>query len=80
MLVEQHRTLYTDAIAQLFTRAGVHTKAFPPELAAIAINGISRVIVREQAMGVSAGHKEALAAIDRLITRVSAPSPDGRDG
>ena len=37
--------------AELFDRLGVDTDRFPPELAVIAVGGISRMVVRERALG-----------------------------
>ncbi|HEY8524575.1 MAG TPA: TetR/AcrR family transcriptional regulator [Acidimicrobiales bacterium] len=63
---------------ELWRRYGVDTELFPPELAVIALGGVARVIVREQAMGMTVGHDAALAAISRLIARLE-PEDDQED-
>jgi AcrR family transcriptional regulator len=66
-IVERHRRLQVAAFKELFDQYGIDFDAFPPELAAVAIVGTARLIVREQALGLTTGHDEALAAINRLI-------------
>jgi AcrR family transcriptional regulator len=72
----EFQQLQIDELTDLFDRYGIDTEQFPAELAVLAIGGIARSIVREEAMGSAVGHDVALAAIDRLIDRVQ-PPPDG---
>lgn len=42
----------------------------------VVLTGISRILVMEEAVGVTAGHAEARALIDWLLQRVVRPEPD----
>jgi AcrR family transcriptional regulator len=69
----QFQQLQIDELADVLDRYGIDTDEFPAELAVLALGGIARSIVREEAMGSAVGHDVALAAIDRLIDRLQAP-------
>jgi AcrR family transcriptional regulator len=69
----QFQQLQIDELADVLDRYGIDTDEFPAELAVLALGGIARSIVREEAMGSAVGHDIALAAIDRLINRLQAP-------
>jgi hypothetical protein len=66
----EFQQLQIDELTEVLDRYGVDTGLFPAELAVLALGGIARSIVREDAMGSAVGHDVALAAIDRLIDRV----------
>lgn len=67
---EEMAKLQARELRKLLQRYNVDTDAFPPELFVLALGGIARVVVREEEMGVTAGHARALAAIDRLIAEI----------
>lgn len=45
----------------------------------VVVTGLSRILVMEEAVGVTAGHAEARALIEWLLTRVVRPSSDAAD-
>ena len=71
----EFHTMQVAGFAEVFERLGVDTERFPPELAVIAIGGISRMVVRERAMGTTVGQDVALAAIDKFIAALSPTTP-----
>jgi hypothetical protein len=72
----EFHTMQVAGFAELFERLGVDTERFPPELAVIAIGGISRMVVRERAMGTTVGQDVALQAIDKFIATLSQAAPE----
>jgi AcrR family transcriptional regulator len=72
----EFHTMQVAGFAELFERLGVDTERFPPELAVIAIGGISRMVVRERAMGTTVGQDVALQAIDKFIAALSSASSE----
>jgi AcrR family transcriptional regulator len=74
---EDYQETQIKGFAELFERLGVSREDFPPELAVMAIGGISRMLVRERALGTTVGHDVAVQAIERFISRLSANEPTG---
>jgi AcrR family transcriptional regulator len=66
----EFQQLQIDELNDVLDRYGIDARELPAELAVLALGGIARSIVREEAMGSAVGHDVALAAIDRLIDRL----------
>jgi AcrR family transcriptional regulator len=75
----EFQQLQIDELTGVLDRYGIDTGEFPAELAVLALGGIARSIVREEAMGSAVGHDVALAAIDRLLDCLETGKP-GRGG
>jgi hypothetical protein len=65
-------------IGSVLERYGVDTKRFPPDLVVLALGGISRSIIREEAMTSSRSHLHAIAAVERLIDEIEPKQPKRR--
>jgi len=75
---ERFRRLQIDALSGVLDRAGVDTVAFAPAALLLILQSISRFLVMEQALGMSTGHAETLALVERLLARFEgARSPSG---
>ena len=75
---ERFRRLQIDALSGVLDRAGVDTVAFAPAALLLILQSISRFLVMEQALGMSTGHAETLALVERLLARFEgAPLPSG---
>ena len=77
---ERFRRLQIDALAGVLDRAGVDTDTFPAAALLLILQSISRFLVMEQALGMSTGHAETLALVERLLAQfegVRMPSGDG---
>jgi AcrR family transcriptional regulator len=48
---------------------------FPPAAIAVLIAAIGRTLILEQGLGADAGHKEAIALVNRLLDRFEMPAP-----
>jgi hypothetical protein len=60
---------------------GVDPDAFPPEAVMMLMTSVSRVLVMEEALGMTTGHAEMRALVERCLTGVEGdPQPEyGRD-
>jgi AcrR family transcriptional regulator len=67
-VAEQLRAMQSESIAEVLDLAGVDTSTFPPEAVSLLLTSVSRVISMEKALGMSVGHAEAIALVERFIT------------
>ena len=67
---ERLRTLQTDVIDTFMRDNGFDTQRYPPAAVAVLMASLSRVVVMEQALGVSGGHAEALEMAARELDRL----------
>lgn len=75
---EQFRTIQTEALTRILNEYGVDTERFQPAAVAVLMTSISRVVVLEQAMGMSSGHSEAFELVEKEIHKLE-PSPTDTD-
>ncbi len=61
---ERFRAGQIEALSSLANRYGIHPDACPPAVLAVLMTSISRVIIMEKALGMSAGHAETLALVE----------------
>jgi AcrR family transcriptional regulator len=66
-VAEQLRAMQSESIARVLLLAGVDTTIFPPDAISLLLTSVSRVISMEKALGMSAGHAEAIALVERFI-------------
>jgi AcrR family transcriptional regulator len=76
---ERFRELQLEAVTRVLAKRGLSAEAWPPAVILVAMTGVTQVMALEKALGVTAGHDETLAYIDRLIevlesTGTAAPS------
>jgi AcrR family transcriptional regulator len=64
---ERFRELQTEALAHALGRRGADPDAPPPVVLSVLLTSLSVVLVMEQALGMSAGHAETIAAVDRYL-------------
>jgi AcrR family transcriptional regulator len=65
-----------EAAMTLALRAnGVDTKEFPPVVMSMIVGSLARILTMEQGLGITRGHAEAQAFIDRYLDRFDMPSP-----
>lgn len=70
---ERLRTAQTEVIDTYMHDRGLDTERFPPAAMALLLTSLSRVLVMEQALGVSGGHEEALELVIRELDRLDNP-------
>jgi AcrR family transcriptional regulator len=66
---ERFRRLQIDALAGALDGYGIDPEAFPPATLVILMVSISRVLVMEKALGMTTGHAEMLALVERSLAR-----------
>jgi TetR/AcrR family transcriptional regulator len=75
---ERFRRLQIEALSGVFHGAGIDTDALPPAALVLVLQSISRFLVMEHALGMSTGHAETLALVERLLAQFEgAPLPSG---
>ncbi|SEG81467.1 DNA-binding transcriptional regulator, AcrR family [Thermomonospora echinospora] len=82
---ERFRAQEIQALTGVLERAGISADDCPPAAVAIFLTSLSRVVVMEKALGMSAGHDEAFAFVERRIHEIesgrqSVGAPSGRTG
>jgi AcrR family transcriptional regulator len=73
---ELFRTKQLEVLAEVFQRYGIDTDEFPPVALLVLMTSVSRMVVMEERLGMSAGHAETRALVERLIDRFE---PHGHD-
>jgi hypothetical protein len=66
---EQFRRLQGEALAGVFARYDVDPEEFPPAAMLVVMTAISRILGLEDALGMTAGHAETRALIERFLAR-----------
>jgi AcrR family transcriptional regulator len=75
---ERFRDEQRKAVSAALKRYGVATKDVPPVVWTVLMTSVSRVLVLEQALGMSAGHDETVALVERYLHRLEGdPQPSG---
>jgi hypothetical protein len=67
---ERFRAAQIEALSSLTERYGLHPDVCPPAALTVLITSISRVLVMEQALGMSSGHAETLALVEQHLHRL----------
>lgn len=67
---ERARQMQLDALARVLDGAGISADVCPPVVALQAMTGISQVIALEEALGITAGHDETHAFVERHIDQL----------
>jgi AcrR family transcriptional regulator len=75
---ERFRDEQRKAVSAALKRYGVATKDVPPVVWTVLMTSVSRVLVLEQALGMSAGHDETVVLVERYLQRLEGdPQPSG---
>ena len=65
---DQSRQLQSDALSNVLHRYGADPVEFPPEAVVVLITAISQILVLEEALGLTTGHAEMQALVERRLT------------
>ncbi|CAN7579184.1 TetR/AcrR family transcriptional regulator [Phenylobacterium sp. LjRoot219] len=71
-LLEQMHAINEVFIERYLEEAGVDRERYPPVVVSHIINGLSRSLVTEEALGVSSGRAEVLAFAERMLSEIEA--------
>jgi TetR/AcrR family transcriptional regulator len=75
---ERYRATQLDALTVALRAHGLD-EVLPPIAALLLMTGLSQVMALEQALGVTAGHDETIAYIDRVVAELAAGATDAAD-
>jgi len=64
---DRFRKMQLDAIASVLDRYGISTETYPPIVVVLAMTGLSQVLVLEEALGITSGHDDAIALVQRYL-------------
>ncbi|MGA8370025.1 MAG: helix-turn-helix domain-containing protein [Acidimicrobiales bacterium] len=67
---ELFRSRQTEILSQIMEEHGIDTEGFPPVAVMVLITGVSQILVMEEALGMSAGHAETRALVERCIVQL----------
>ena len=70
---ERFRDLEEATLSAALRAHGVDTESFPPVVMSMIVASLARIMVLEQGLGISRGHREAQAFIDRYLERLELP-------
>ncbi|SEH79302.1 regulatory protein, tetR family [Mycolicibacterium rutilum] len=62
------------AVAAAMTAHGVDLQAFPPVVMSMIVTSLARIVLLERGLGITRGHAEAEAFIQRYLDRFERPS------
>ena len=67
---ERFRDEQSKAVASALQRYGTSVDELPPLVAIVLMMGVSQLLVIEQTLGMSAGHAETVAIVERYLRRL----------
>jgi len=70
---DRFRTTQIEALAQILDRYGVAAEAPAPAALVVLLTSVSRVVMLEEALGVSTGHAEITALVEDHIRALEGP-------
>ena len=76
---ERWRAAQLDALTAALAAGGVPPEQMPPVAALLLMTGLTQVLGLEQALGVTAGHDETIAFIERAVAALAPPQSSSAD-
>jgi AcrR family transcriptional regulator len=67
---ERFREMQLDVVARVLEDAGIAADRCPPVVALLAMTGVSQVIALEETLGITTGHDETVAFVERYIDKL----------
>jgi hypothetical protein len=71
-VLEQTHSINAALISRYLQEAGLDLDEYPPVVLSYIINGLSRLLINEESMGVSLGHAEVIGFAERWLSRLEA--------
>lgn len=66
---ERYQQIQLAAVTQKLDQRGIASEVCPPIVALLAITGISQTLMLAESVGLTTGHQEAIAFIERFLHR-----------
>jgi len=70
---DRFRDMEEAALALVLRAHGVDAKEFPPVVMSMIVASLARILVLESGLGITRGHAEAQAFVDRYLDRFEVP-------
>ena len=70
------RDLEEGVVTLALKARGIDIEQFPPVVMTMIMGGLARMVLHEQGLGITRGHREAAAFIDRWLDRFEMPAWD----
>ncbi|NUU24994.1 MAG: TetR/AcrR family transcriptional regulator [Streptomycetaceae bacterium] len=70
------RAMQAQAVEQALKDTGVDRGEFPPAAMTVLISGLSRILVMDDVIGLTEGHAEMRALIEKFLARLDAPETE----
>jgi AcrR family transcriptional regulator len=70
---ERFRQMQLDAVASVLERYGISADTYPPVVVVLAMTGFSQILVLEKALGITSGHDEMVALVERTLEELEGP-------
>jgi AcrR family transcriptional regulator len=71
---EEFRRRQLAVVTALLAERGIDPDEVPPVTVLVLMTGVSRVIAMEEGLGMSSGHEETLALVERTLARLEGPA------
>jgi AcrR family transcriptional regulator len=79
LYAERFRTAQVEALRALLAERGVDPEGLPAVGLAVLMESVANVLVMEEALGITTGHAETMALVERFLERlVTPPARSGR--
>jgi TetR/AcrR family transcriptional regulator len=75
---EQFRRQQAEALVGVFQTYGIDPEELPPTAVLVLMSSLPRIMVIEDALGVTTGHAETVTLVEHYLTRLEGPRPAGR--
>jgi AcrR family transcriptional regulator len=66
---ERFRRQQTEALTDVLEEYGIDQSEFPPLAVIVLMNGLSRVMAMEATLGLTSGHADTIALVERYLDR-----------
>ena len=67
---DRFRTMQLDVLSGLMKRSGIGANVCPPVVLSVLMRSIAQILVMEAALGITTGHAETLAFVERALRRL----------
>jgi AcrR family transcriptional regulator len=74
---ERFRRMQLDAVTHVLDRYGIPAERYPPVAVVLAMTGLSQVLVLEKALGITSGHEDTVALVERYLDEIERPPARG---
>lgn len=64
---ERYRDMQIEAVAHALTEAGISTDEVSPEAVVLAMSGLSQIMAADTSLGITTGHDETVAFVERVL-------------